>query len=159
MKNSRRSRVKKNLKHGKVLNHLQKNKKPKSKKFVKAGKNIIQIPYRLLIPVASFLQNRLKDLEKHKKDISEEDPFKDTERIVDNASPDTDAAEQFGHAKTSAIKEQIERKIIQTRKALTMIKIGKYGICEDCGKMIDTDRLMVYPEATLCTFCQAKREK
>jgi len=39
-----------------------------------------------------------------------------------------------------------------------MIKIGKYGICEDCGQMIDTDRLIIYPETTLCAKDAAKRE-
>ncbi|MFV1917404.1 MAG: TraR/DksA family transcriptional regulator, partial [Patescibacteria group bacterium] len=80
-------------------------------------------------------------------------------RVSDNASPDTDAAEQFGHARTTAIREQIDRKIIQTKKALTRVKIGKYGVCEVCGEMIDTDRLMVYPEATLCARDAAKKEK
>lgn len=123
------------------------------------GKDIITFPAKLVSPIGVFLQQRLKVLEKRRKDISDEDPFKDTTRIVDNASPDTDAAEQFGHARTSAIKEQLDRRIIQTKKALARIKIGKYGICEDCGQMIDTDRLMVYPDATLCANDQAKREK
>ena len=105
------------------------------------------------------MQERLVELKKRKKEIGEEDPFKDEDRLSDNASPDADAAEQFGHARTSAIREQLDRRIIQTRKALTRVKIGKYGICEDCGQMIDTDRLMVYPEATLCAKDQAKREK
>lgn len=105
------------------------------------------------------MQQRLKALEKRKKEINKEDPFLDTSRLTDNASPDTDAAEQFGHARTSAIKEHLDKKMIQTRKALTQIKIGKYGTCEDCGQMIDTDRLMVYPEATLCAKCKVKREK
>lgn len=129
----------------------QKNKKTKS--------NVVFIPARLLAPVGRFLQGRLKKLEKRKKDIEKEDPFKDTSRVLDNASPDTDAAEQFGHARTSAIKEQLERKTIQTKRALARIKIGKYGHCEDCDKIIDTDRLMVYPEATLCAKCKTKREK
>src|SRR3989344_1913214 len=123
------------------------------------GRDLITFPAKLLEPVAHFLKDRLKNLERRKKDIEQEDPFKDAARLMDNASPDTDAAEQFGHARTSAIKEQIDRRIIQIRKALTRIKIGKYGICEDCGQMIDTDRLMVYPEATLCAKDQAKREK
>ena len=93
-----------------------------------------------------------------RKEVEKEDPFSNPNRINDNASPDTDAAEQFGHARTSAIKEQIDRKIVQSRKALSRVKVGKYGICGDCGKFIDTDRLMVYPEATLCPKCQAKRE-
>ncbi|MBU0572296.1 TraR/DksA C4-type zinc finger protein [Patescibacteria group bacterium] len=139
---------------------MKKKKKAKRKqKKVKGKGGVIQIPAKLLAPIGRFLQGRLKKLEKTKKEIEKEDPFKDTSRILDNAAPDTDAAEQFGHARTSAIKEQLERKAIQTKKALTRIKIGKYGHCEDCDKMIDTDRLTVYPEATLCAKCQAKREK
>ena len=119
----------------------------------------LRFPKNLLLPIGRFLQSNLHILEKRKKAIEKEDPFKDFSRLTDNASPDTEAAEQFGHARSSAIKKELERKIIQTRKALTAIKIGKYGICEDCNKMIDTDRLMVYPEATLCASCQKKREK
>jgi len=128
---------------------MSKNKKDKPLRF----------PANLVSPIAGFLVSNLKRLENRKREISKEDPFKNAARINDNASPDADAEEQFGHARTSAIREQIDRQIIQTRKALTRIKIGKYGICEDCGKMIDTDRLMAYPEATLCMKCQAKREK
>ncbi len=119
----------------------------------------ITFPAKLLLPVAKFLKDKVYILEKRRKDIVEDDPFKDESRLIDNASPDTDAAEQFGHARATALKEQLDRRIIQIRKAVTRIKIGKYGICEDCGQMIDTDRLLVYPEATLCARCQKKREK
>jgi len=98
-------------------------------------------------------------LERKKKAITEEDPFIDSRRISDNASPDTDMAEQIGHAKTKALENQINRKLIQIRKALTRIKIGKYGICERCGKMIDTDRLMIMPETTICVKCEKKKER
>lgn len=118
-----------------------------------------RFPSIILAPMKGFLQDKLKTLEKRKKEISSEDPFKDESRVMDNASPDTDAAEQFGHARTSAIKDELNRKIIQVRKALTRIRIGKYGSCEVCGQLIDTDRLMIYPEATLCTKDAKKREK
>ncbi|OGM13731.1 hypothetical protein A3A76_02430 [Candidatus Woesebacteria bacterium RIFCSPLOWO2_01_FULL_39_23] len=133
-----------------------KNKKQRNKT---AKGSTIRFPGNVLTPVAKFLKANLKKLEFRKKEITKEDPFKNSARLVDNASPDADAEEQFSHARTTAIREQIDRKIIQTRKALTRIKIGKYGICEDCGKMIDTDRLMAYPEATLCAEDQARREK
>ncbi|MCK4588572.1 TraR/DksA C4-type zinc finger protein [Candidatus Woesebacteria bacterium] len=136
-----------------------KKKKSKKKKSKKKNPRVVKFPANLVAPVGKFLQGRLKRLEKRKKVIEEEDPFRDTSRVIDNASPDTDAAEQFGHARVSAIKEQLDKKAIQTKKALTRVKVGKYGICEDCGKMINTDRLMVYPEATLCVKCEAKREK
>jgi DnaK suppressor protein len=134
--------------------------KPKSgKKRRPTGRDIITFPAKVLSPVGKFLQARLKKLERRKKVIEKEDPFQDTSRIADNASPDTDAAEQFGHARVTAIKEQLDKKMIQTRKALARVRLGKYGICEDCKKMIDTDRLVAYPEATFCAKCQGKREK
>jgi DnaK suppressor protein len=125
----------------------------------KSQKAPLRFPSNLVAPIGGILKSSLKKMEVRKKEISKEDPFRNKARISDNASPDADAEEQFGHARTSAIRETIDRQIVQTRKALTRIKIGKYGICEDCGKMIDTDRLIAYPEATLCKDCKAKREK
>src|SRR3990167_9440125 len=104
----------------------------KNKKGSK-GKAIVEFPAKLIAPVAKFLKTRIKVLEKRRKEIEEEDPFKDVSRITDNAAPDADAAEQFGHARVSAIREQLDRRIIQTKKALARVKIGKYGICEECG--------------------------
>ena len=127
--------------------------------MAKDKKAKFSFPKSVLIPVGKFLIAHLALLKRRKKDIEKEDPFRDTTRVLDNASPDTDAAEQFGHARTSAIRQQLDRGIIQTKKALARVKIGKYGICEECGQMIDTDRLMIYPEATLCTRDAAKREK
>jgi RNA polymerase-binding transcription factor DksA len=109
--------------------------------------------------VRRHLAEKLTDLEKRKRQVSTEDPFRDTQRTVDNASIDTDAAEQAGHMQVSALKLAYERSIIQIRKALSRIKIGKYGVCENCGKMIDTDRLMIVPETTVCVECEKSRER
>lgn len=125
----------------------------------KVKKGAPRFPASVLAPVAHFLTARLKVMEKRKKQITKEDPFKDPARVDDNAAPDIEADEQFGHARTSAIKTEMGRGIVQIRKALTRIRIGKYGICEECGQMIDTDRLMAFPEATLCAKDAAKREK
>lgn len=122
-------------------------------------KNPIVFPKNILEPVRTFLTGKLGELEKRKKELVSQDPFADTARLKDNAASDADAAEQVGHTQIEAIKKEIDRKLIQIRKALTQIKIGKYGICEKCGRMIDTDRLMVFPEATICVNCEKKREK
>ena len=119
----------------------------------------VTYPGEVLKPVRKHLAEKLTDLEKRKRRVSAEDPFTDTSRTVDNAAIDTDAAEQEGHMRISALKQTYERSIIQVRKALSRIKIGKYGVCERCGKMIDTDRLMVMPETTLCVECGVIREK
>jgi DnaK suppressor protein len=125
----------------------------------KKGKKSISYPKEVLEPVNEYLTDKLSTLEKKKKQIDEADPFTDASRLNDNAAIDADAAEQFGHMQTNAVKNTYDRAIIQVRKALSRIKIGSYGICERCGNMIDTDRLMVMPETTLCVNCEKSREK
>lgn len=134
--------------------------KTKSAKTVKitSKSSDFTIPASVLKPVKDFLNGKLDQLKKTRKNVSKGDPFKDKSRVTDNASPDDDAAEQFGHAVSTSIKSELDKRIVQVRKALSMIKLGKYGICEDCGKMIDTDRLMIEPETTMCTSCTKKRE-
>lgn len=125
-------------------------KKPQKSKAASA----VTFPADLVAPVGESLLHQLKRLKANRAKVVESDPFKSENRMTDNAALDTEAEEQFGHAMTSAMRKQIDRRIIQTRRALTRIKIGKYGLCEVCGNMIDTDRLMVYPEATKCINCE-----
>ncbi len=117
----------------------------------------LSFPSNLLMPVGKFLQDQLTRLRMRRAEIDKDDPFKNENRVVERAAIDTEAEEQFGHAMTSALKEQLDRRIIQTRKAMSRVWIGKYGICENCGNMIDTDRLVVYPEAIRCIKCEKKR--
>lgn len=119
----------------------------------------VKYPAEVVEPVKKHLVEKLSDLEKKKTKLTEEDPFEDHGRINDNAAIDADAAEQFGHMRVSALKKAYDRTGIQIRKALSRIKIGKYGLCESCGKFIDTDRLMIMPETTLCVECEKRKEK
>lgn len=123
------------------------------------AKFVLRYPNEVLTPVTNYLRDKLFGLERRKKEIAREDPYADVARLDDNAAIDTDAAERVGHMRVSAIKHTLDRSTIQIRKALTRIKIGKYGVCENCGRMIDTDRLMVVPETTVCVSCERKREK
>ena len=66
--------------------------------------------------------------------------------------------EQIGHFDSEVKAKFLSKRMVQMRKALTRIKLGKYGLCETCGKMIDTERLAIHPEATTCVECQKKRE-
>lgn len=118
----------------------------------------IKFPQSVLKPVKNFLQKEQKSIQKKLQALKGEDPFANEERVNNNASPDTDAEEQFGHMKNQAIQNELKKRLIQIRKALSKIKIGTYGTCEKCDQMIDTDRLVVYPEATVCVDCQ-KEEK
>ena len=135
--------------------------KKMAKKVTKNSDNrpaVIRIPAKLLSPIGELLRGQLQSLERRRKGLDSDDPFI-SGREDSLASPDTNASEQFGHARIEAVKKEIDRRIIQMRKALARIKVGSYGICEECGQMIDTDRLMVFAEATLCVNCEKKKEK
>lgn len=119
----------------------------------------LRFPTNLLKPVGDFLTAKLASLRINRKKISTEDPFNNKTRDLDNAATDTEAEEQFGHARVTAIKKELNFKAKQIKNALNRVQKGKYGICEDCGNMIDTDRLAVFPEATKCIKCEKKREE
>ena len=120
-------------------------------------KSDIKFPGKLLAPIKRFLEGEIIRLKRREKDIKQSDPFLDESRTVEN-SIEEDVDEQVGHFETVVKANFIKKQIIQVRKALTFLKIGKYGMCEKCSKMIDTDRLAVKPEATVCIKCEKESE-
>lgn len=118
----------------------------------------IRFPLTALRPIWRYLKREEKKWEKRKVEIKKEDPFADTSRLGDNA-PETDAAEQFGHARVSALILEINKNLIRVRKTLARIKMGRYGICKGCQKMIDTERLAADPTVEYCLKCKKKRSE
>ncbi len=47
----------------------------------------------------------------------------------------------------------------QVERALQRLAEGKYGVCEDCGELIPTERLRFRPEATRCVACQGRWDR
>ncbi|MFZ3301334.1 MAG: TraR/DksA C4-type zinc finger protein [Microgenomates group bacterium] len=129
-----------------------------AKKNIKENKTVTSFPSNLLKPVGAFLVEKLKSLRITRKRVASDDPFNNKTRDLDSAAMDTEAEEKFEHARIIAIKDELNQKAKQIKKALERVKKGKYGICESCSKMIDTDRLAIYPEATLCASCSKKKE-
>jgi RNA polymerase-binding transcription factor DksA len=114
-------------------------------------------PKKVLEPIKDFLEEREKKLDKQKQELSKEDPFANTDRLADNAAVDAGAWRKFGHASLEAVGSELEKGLINVRKALTLIKLGKYGMCQSCGQMIDTDRLAIDPTVTKCVKCAKKK--
>lgn len=120
--------------------------------------NGFKFPQDVLKPVKNFLITELNKLKKRQEIVDEEDPFANEDRVNDNAALDIEVDEQFGHARARAVSDQLNKRIIQIKKALARIKIGQYGICEECDQFINTKRLMVHPETTLCVECREKQK-
>ena len=53
-----------------------------------------------------------------------------------------------------AIVSELEARLANVKKALQKIEEGTYGICENCDKPIDKDRLQANPAATTCLDCE-----
>jgi len=122
------------------------------------NKKKILFPLSVLQPLISYLRGEERRLEKSKKELKKADPFIAGGRDEDN-SVDADVAENVEHDRAYAMRRQVSRSLIEIRKTLTRIKLGKYALCADCGKMIDTDRLAVKPTAEYCMECERKIEK
>ena len=121
------------------------------------NKGGVSIPSRFLSPIKNFLESELLKLKRTEKSIKAADPFSDETRGLTNSAED-DLDEQIGHFDSEIKASFVKKQIVQLRKALTRIKIGNYGVCEKCGKMIDTDRLAIRPETTVCIKCEKEQE-
>ncbi len=58
-----------------------------------------------------------------------------------------------------AIAEEDARELKQIEEALSRMKAGQYGVCEQCGEAIKKARLRAIPFATLCVSCKEEEEK
>jgi len=97
-----------------------------------------------------------KRLEKEEKKLVEQDPFLVPERDVGNPEFLEEAGEEIGHTRVEAEKGIVQQLLVDTRIALSKLKIGKYGICEKCGNRIDRARLEALPQARYCVDCEKK---
>ena len=118
----------------------------------------LKFPTKILQPLKKQLQSEELKLQKRQQNLEAEDPFNDHDRLTNNAAVDTDAAEEFGHDRVAALKLEVDKALINIRKTLTRIKLGRFGLCENCGQMIDTDRLAIDPTASLCIGCAATKK-
>ncbi|MFA6981417.1 MAG: prolipoprotein diacylglyceryl transferase family protein [Patescibacteria group bacterium] len=101
-----------------------------------------------------------KQLEARQQKLIEEDPYLQDGRSEGNSEAMDDAVlEDTPKELTDIKKASLAPVIMQVRKALARMKIGKYGICEVCGGPIEEGRLEIYPEATTCSSCSNKKKK
>ncbi len=55
-----------------------------------------------------------------------------------------------------ATEEILEKRLQDIRKALERIDQDEYGMCEECGEEIPTERLEYNPSASVCVACGSK---
>lgn len=114
------------------------------------------LPTEFLKKIKKRLAAEEKRLAKEEKKLTEQDPFLVPGRDVGNPEFVGEAGEEIGHTRVEAEKGIVQKLLVDTRSALSKLKIGKYGICEKCGNRIDRARLEAFPQVRYCVDCEKK---
>ncbi len=69
------------------------------------------------------------------------------------------ATEAFELEKRLALEKRLMALLSEVDHALDKLEKGTYGKCDVCGQPVETARLEVLPQATLCLGCKAKQER
>ena len=56
------------------------------------------------------------------------------------------------------IRDRERKLIVKIEEALARLDDGTYGVCEECGGKIGTERLKARPVTTLCIECKSDQE-
>jgi RNA polymerase-binding transcription factor DksA len=72
------------------------------------------------------------------------------------ADPDTETDESEEISNQMAEAQVLKKHLADIELALTKIKKGTYGICENCKEEISRELLNVAPESQLCQNCKQK---
>ena len=70
-----------------------------------------------------------------------------------------EATESFELEKRLAMEKSIKEQLVYIEQALHKFESGTYGLCDNCGKPIDPERLEALPQASLCLECKALQAK
>lgn len=77
-----------------------------------------------------------------------------TTRYVDYGDSEEDNAEEYRqHEVNLSISKNLETALADVVLALEKISAGTYGVCENCKKEINPERLKAYPAAKICMDC------
>ncbi len=107
------------------------------------------------------LEEQKKSLQKELGSFASEDPnlkhnwdAKYPNREDGDKDEEADEAQEYDNM--LSLEHSLELKLKDVNAALEKIAQGKYGICENCGKEIDKERLLACPEAKTCLKCNEK---
>lgn len=115
------------------------------------------LPKKLLDSLKNALRQKDKQLKSAQDMLIKEDPFKPGHENDNSEAVEEAILEDSKKEVTDLSLDFVKSVRMQIRRALAKMKIGRYGVCEICGKPIDTARLKVFPEATTCLECSAKQ--
>ncbi len=80
--------------------------------------------------------------------------------VIASIPEDVDLAQALSDREAADILVQLlDENRAQVERALERVKQGAYGLCEDCGHKIPSERLKYQPAATRCVECQGRWDR
>lgn len=117
---------------------------------------MLKFPTKTLNTIKSRLLSEQKKVEENLKELKEEDPV-NTSSLAESSEPGTDSYIADTHAKSLVLEDQLKSAGKRINIALTKIKNGTYGQCENCGRQIEIERLLAMSTAEYCLSCSKKK--
>lgn len=108
--------------------------------------------------IKAVLLRQQKKVEEDLKAIERADPVLG-DSLAESSEPGTDSWLADVHNQAVAVQHNLQDMLRTIKKSLTNLRVGKYGICEKCGKPIEIARLEAMPTATLCLADSKKTAK
>jgi DnaK suppressor protein len=65
----------------------------------------------------------------------------------------------FERERTISLAQNSRSMVARIDRALARMDAGTYGLCSNCGRPIDRDRLLALPHAGTCMDCQRRAER
>lgn len=118
----------------------------------------MNLPQASLDKIKRLLLHQQKKVEDDLKAIEKDDPILN-EGLAESSEPGIDSWMADIHTRVMSTKQTLVGLLTRTKQALTNINSGKYGKCDNCGKVIDEKRLQAMPTATRCIACSKKPAK
>lgn len=116
------------------------------------------LPSDLLEKLKKALLAKKKNLEDEEKTLVSEDTSLDTTEAESSEEEDRALVDSERDRNDSALR-LIEQEKKEVDEALTKMKGGNYGLCDNCHKPIDKARLEAYPQTRYCMDCAPKFEQ
>ena len=115
------------------------------------NKNVIEELRKLLESEGSAVEKELKNFAE--KDVNVKDNWKAKYPNQQDADMGEEADEVQEYDNLVSLEQNLEVRLKDIHTALKKIPEGKYGMCENCQKDIEEERLRALPEARLCINC------
>ncbi len=100
------------------------------------------------------LEEELKSFAKEDKNLKHNWDARYPNRENGNMEEEADEVQEYDNL--LSLEHSLELKLKDVNLALEKIKNDQYGVCENCGKEIEEERLKAAPEAKLCMKCNKK---